>query len=174
MNNIKTIAKEIVDGKESGTYPLTLGEFRELYRVVARVCEENDKKLGETHILLLTESAIIKFSIAPNIVLRINHNKSLSKKSFEIVISPKFEGNIRPVTLIAFLWTEFLQNWWIFALVSVVFYLFFYKNNNFSGISNINEMLINANSLFISIFVLFSRFLKTGGYLAARNLLGKV
>ena len=156
MNNIKSLAKEIVEGEATATHGISLDEFRELYRVVVRMCEENNNKIGETRILLLTESAIVRFSIAPNIIFQINHDKNLSKKDFDIVISPVIEGNIRPISWGSFVWTEFRHGWWIFLLVSIVFYFFFYKESNFSGISTINQLLVDATSLFISIFVLFT------------------
>jgi len=156
MNNLKVIAQNIVKGDEKGVYSLTLDEFQGLYRLVTALCQNQNKKIGETHILLLTESALIKFSVAPKIVIQITHNKNLSKKDFEVVMFPIFEGNVKPITLGAFIWTEFLHNWWIFILVSILFFLLFYSNNNFSGATTINQLLIQANALFISIFVLFT------------------
>lgn len=156
MNNLKSLAQEIVEGDATATYSISLTEFKELYRNIARMCEESNKKIGETRILLLTESAIVKFSIAPNIILQINHDKNLSRKDFDIVISSVIEGNVRPISWRAFIWTEIRHGWWIFLIVSIIFYLFYYKESNFPGISTINQLLVDATSLFISIFVLFT------------------
>jgi hypothetical protein len=145
----------LVQGDQKAVYELSLEEFQEVYRHVARLCQDQNKKIGETHILLLTENALIKFSIS-KIVIQINHKKNLSRKDFDVVISPKFEGNVKPITWRAFIWTELVHNWWILISVSLLFYFLFYANNNFSGISTINQLLIESNSLFISIFVLFT------------------
>jgi hypothetical protein len=155
MDKLNFIAQNIVQGDQKAVYELSLEEFQEVYRHVARLCQDQNKKIGETHILLLTENALIKFSIS-KIVIQINHKKNLSRKDFDVVISPKFEGNVKPITWRAFIWTELVHNWWILISVSLLFYFLFYANNNFSGISTINQLLIESNSLFISIFVLFT------------------
>lgn len=156
MNKLEAYSKNIVEGEKKGVYVLSLAEFQELYKLVSRLSEQRDKKIGETYILLLTENALVRFSLAQKIIIQVSHNQTLSKTDFNIVISPKFEGNINPITWKAFIWTEFRQNWLIILFITVLFFLLFYMTNNFAGISKINELLIQSNSLFISIFILFT------------------
>ncbi len=153
MNNLTDLAQTILHEGNSGTYKLTLDDFRELYRIISEI---HDEKIEDTYILLLTEYALVKFKISPNIIIRVLSEKTLSKKDFEIVLSPIFEGNLKPITWLAFGWTEILNNWKIFTIISLSFYFLFYRPQNFQGINTINQLLIDANALFISIFVLFT------------------
>jgi hypothetical protein len=156
MKDLSELANNIVVGETSGTERITLEQFKELYRKVARLAEEQNRQLGETYILLLTEVAIIRFSSAMKLVLRVSNNRAIRKKDLDVVITPKFEGNINPIPWRAFIWTEIRLNWWKLLLVGVIFYVLLMHDIGFSNIRTLNQMLVEANALFIGIFVLFT------------------
>jgi hypothetical protein len=156
MQDIQSLALNILAGKR-GTTAIKISDFRVLYRFLEQYSQNQNQKLGETYILLLTEEALVRFEINPKAILRVNDNhRSLEEKDFQIVISPKFEGNIKPIPLRAFIWTEIVQNWWIIVPTSIIFFFLFSKGRVNSSLPSINQMLVEANALFIGIFVLFT------------------
>ena len=155
-SNVSALATDIITGQITGTEAFSLDEFKNLYRQVERVAQDQNVRLHETHILLLSDAALVSFSTAPRFVLRIDENRSLLRSDFDIVISPRFEGNVKPIPLRAFLWTELVQNWWILGLISLILCFLLRDDSDLSTVQALNQMLIEANALFIGIFVLFT------------------
>lgn len=156
MPDIRSLASSIMTGK-SGTDVISMDDFKKLYRFLERSIQEQNGKLGETYILLLTEQALVRFQINQNFILRVTDNKrALNKKDFDVVLTPRFEGNTKPIPLRAFIWTEIVQNWWILFPISIIFFFLFSHDQTNSNLQTINQMLVEANALFIGIFVLFT------------------
>jgi len=156
MQDLNLLASSILSGK-SGTCLVTLDEFKKLYRLLEQSAQEKNLKLGETSILLLSEKSLVRFQINQNLILRVSdNNRALNKKDFDIVLIPRFEGNIKPIPLRAFIWTEIIQNWWILTPLIIVFLFLFLHHRTITNLQTINQMLVEANALFIGIFVLFT------------------
>lgn len=149
------IAEAIVSGEE-GAILLNLDEFEALYKTVERIARDSEYSLEKTQILLLTENSIVRFSTAPRFIIQLRTKRALQEEDFKFVISPEFEGNIRPIPLRAFIWTETRQNGLLLlvAFVLLVFLLSF--DTEHSALQSINQMLVEANALFIGIFILFT------------------
>lgn len=153
---MQKLAHDIVTGSVTGTLSVDLQKFSALYRQIENAAHEHDKRVEETHILLLSESALIRFSTAPKFILRVSPGCQLKEVDFSMVLRPKFEGNINPVPLRGFLWTEIKINWYILIPVFVIFLFLLGRDTDFSALQTINQMLVEANALFIGIFVLFT------------------
>jgi hypothetical protein len=156
MNRLETIASTIIIGEERGIIKLDIDDFKDLYRLIAKTAQKQPQKLGETEILLLTREALVKFSTAPNFVVQVIGRRPITKKDFDIVLTPKFEGNIQPISWIAFIWTELVHNWWIIILTLALSYGFAINTHVNDGMNSINQSLIDANALFVGVFVLFA------------------
>ena len=150
------LAHEIVHGKAKGTTRITLDEFKELYREVAQLAESQNHQLGRTYILLLTELALVQFSLSKELILRVSNNRPIRKNDFDIVITPIFEGNVKPIPWRAFIWTEIRHNFKILLPIFILFLYLLSQDELFTTTKVVNQMLIEANALFIGIFVLFT------------------
>lgn len=154
--DLKELATLIIRGEISGTKRLNLQEFKTLYREVEQAAQAGGRQIKETRILILTETSLVRFSIAPRYILRIIDNRALHPSDFDIVLSPKFEGNIQPILLRDFLWSVVRKNWWILVPIFLIFLFLLWQDAQFSALQTINQMLVEANALFIGIFVLFT------------------
>jgi len=151
-----SLAYNIVSGKAIGTEIITLHEFKLLYKDVERFSKEKNQLLEDTYILLLTEVALVRFDINENFVLRVTKSGKIVKKDFDIVISPVFEGNVHPIPWRAFIWTEIVTTWWFLLPFGIVFYSLISQDIKYSTNQQINQMLVEANALFVGIFILFT------------------
>lgn len=156
MYSYSKISSDILLGKARGTETITLEQFKGLYREVVRLADESEIKVGETVILLLTKKAVIQFSTSGKYFLIVNNNRNLSRSDFDVVIHPVFEGNIKPITRSAFIWTEIKENWYILIPLAAMFYLLTNLDDSYEILQIINPMIVEANALFIGIFVLFT------------------
>jgi hypothetical protein len=157
MSDFEILVSKILNGEQRGFRILDLEEFKKLYRILAQTAQKQSQiPLGETKILLLSRSALVKFSSCPNFIVQISGKHPVTKKDFDIVLTPIFEGNINPITWKAFIWTEFLHNWWIIILSLGLLFGFSLNTHQIEGLSSINQSLIDANALFVGVFVLFT------------------
>lgn len=151
----RPLAERISNGSAHGSCQISLAEFKSLYSDVLRMAQVNHTPF-DTYILLLTEQAIVKFSTATKFVLIIETGHSPRKKDFEFILDPKYSGNISPIPARAFIWTEFKQNWWIIIPVFLLLFITLSFDEDLSSLQTINQMLVEANALFIGIFILFT------------------
>lgn len=159
MNSSKSsLANDILAGKATGqlSKAISLNDFKNLYRQVHSVAQEKKQNLPDVEILLLSDSAIVRFTSAKNFIIRINEGRSLFKNDFELVISPKFYGNVQPIPLRGFIWTELRKNGLILTVLFIGFTVLFGFDSNNLNLQVLSQMLVEANALFIGIFVLFT------------------
>lgn len=151
-NNIHSIAASIASGSAKGSFgPLSLAEFKLLYQ---RLDSLNDEK-SETAILLLTERALVKFSTAPNAMVLVQGN-NLSPRDFEIVLRGRFSGNVKPITLRSFVWTELRNNGLLLVPFGIILWALLCRNPEYAAVVTLNQMIVDAIAVFVSIFVLFT------------------
>jgi hypothetical protein len=158
QGQLRILAEAILSDHLVGSSPtLSLEQFKHLYRHLEKIARERGTYIGEPEILLLTGEALIRFPVAPNYVVYVAaKRRSLTPKDFEIVLEAKPEGNIRPITTFAFIWTELRRNGIVLLLIGVTLSLLLRFDDDLSITTTINQMLVEANALFISIFVLFT------------------
>jgi hypothetical protein len=145
---------QILSGDAKGQIRVDLNDFKRLYRSVA--AQQQSDKIPEVEILLLSEGAIVKFASAKNFVIRVHENRPLSQKDFEVILSPRFYGNIKPIPLRGFIWTEIRKNGGILIPLYLLFLFFLSFDINNSSLQTMSQMLVDANALFIAIFILFT------------------
>jgi hypothetical protein len=151
------MASEIVAGRgPCVTDPLTLTQFEELYRQIEIATDELGISKVETHIVMLTRRALIRFSTARDYIVRVKAERKLTKQDFRVVIRPRFEGNVDPITPRSFLCTEIRQNGPVLLVVSMLFLTILWLGGEISTVQAMNQMLVEANALFIGVFILFT------------------
>lgn len=155
-SSLHALARLLVLDNPRGTKRLNFSQFRELYRAMEQVARDESVTIEQTEILLLTETTLVRFSTAPHFILRVSAKRPLRKADFDIVLSPHFKGNVDPIPIRAFVWTEIRLSWWILFPVFFFFWYFLGRSSDYSGLQAINQMLVEANALFVGIFVLFT------------------
>ncbi len=158
QSRVSVLAEAILSNSLKGASDtLDLEEFKQLYRSLEKLARERGIYIGKPQILILTEQALVRFSIAPDSVIYVTKKvKPLSQSDFEIVLEPEFQGNIRPVTLPVFVWTEIRLNGLVLLIIGAVLLALLHLQSGAEAVPLINQMLVEANALFIGIFVLFT------------------
>lgn len=157
-STLDQLTNAILQGEAKGRSDvLSLEAFKQLYRHLDKVARDRGQHIDPVEIVILTEQALICFASAPDFRILVGgHKKTLAPKDFEIVMNARFRGNLRPVTAPAFIWTELRQNGLILLIIGCVFFYVSGFDRDLSSISLLNQMLVEANALFIGIFVLFT------------------
>jgi len=151
------MARQILQEQPRGTNRLELNQFKDLYRAIESVSRQEKRSLDKTTVVLLSEGALVRLSVAPNYIIRVNkRDGNLRKKDFDFLLAPRFEGNVTPIPLRAFVWTEIRRNWYILIPLGVMLVLLLLGDTKFETLNSVNQMLVDANAIFISIFVLFT------------------
>lgn len=169
INSEPSLAQRILAGDISGRKDMSLSNFENLYREIQKVSESTKDQLPNVDVLILSEHTIIKFSSANNFIVFIKESRPLAKKDFKILFNRKFYGNIKPIRWDAFVWTEIKKNGiFLIVIYIVLLYLLSFDSQN-SNLQIMGQMLVEANALFIGIFVLFT-ITQNRELLATRNL----
>jgi hypothetical protein len=153
-----SLARSILENDVVGQSPvLTLTQFKQLYVRIERLARDSSRRIAPPDILLLTERALIRFPSAPGYVIFVGGQRTpFVAKDFEIVLDAKIIGNKKPITARSFLWTELRRNGIVLLAIGLVFLLLTGLDNDLSTVQLMNQMLIEANALFIAVFVLFT------------------
>ncbi|MCX6032092.1 MAG: hypothetical protein NT169_22695 [Chloroflexi bacterium] len=168
------LAQTMLSNQLSGSSPpLSLEQFKQLYRNLERLSREQGRSLGRPGILLLTRQALVRFPTFPDYsILIVAKRGSFHPQDFEIVLDKEIEGNVKPVTARAFAWTELRNNGALLVLVAFTLWRLLTSDSDLSATTVINQMLVEANAVFISIFVLFTVG-QNRDYLVAREFVRK-
>lgn len=152
--DLDALARDIIEGTAHGSLgPVSLSQFEEPYRKIERARGANHLN---THILLLSEHTLVRFSTAPSAILIVGDGGRLQEGDFKVVINPRFEGNINPVTPLSFIKAEARQNGLVLVVLYLILLVLLHLDNEYSTIQIVNQMLVEANALFIGVFVLFT------------------
>ena len=112
--------------------------------------------LQPPRILLLSTQAVVRFPFSPQSVIFVVGKHRLRKDDFEIAVDADFEGNVRPVTIRNFIWTEVRTNGLVLLGLALVVGWLLLADSKGEATTSINQMLVEANAIFISIFILFT------------------
>ena len=155
---VARLASQIVAGQgPRATDPLTIEQFEALYRQVEIEAARVAIDVGETQILILSGRALVRFAIADNIIVQVHkEGEQLAEQDFRVVIQPSFDGNVDPITVRQFLSTEICQNGLVLLGVAAVSLTVLWLGRGTSTVQTVNQMLVEANALFIGMFVLFT------------------
>lgn len=155
--DFEALARKIVSGSPSGTIGIDLSDYRRLFAEVQRVARQLNMPAIQTEILLLSEEAFVIFSTAPQFVMRVlKPGNRVKTEDFDFDFAAEFKGNLSPIPLRGFIWTEVRMNWWILFSVGAVLWFLLKHDSSLSVSIVINQMVVEAYAVFISIFILFT------------------